>query len=472
MTLRDRIVGVDRKVPLLDGSLIPYINFDNAASTPPFKASLEAVNSFMEWYSSIHRGAGFKSRLASEVYDSSRAVVADFVGAEPSRDSIIFVSGTTDAINRLAFNFAYLLHPGEKVAISGMEHHANDLPWRRYGNPVRVPVSDEGIIDPDDLRAVLKKHKGTIRLFAVTGASNVVGTVVPVHDLAKICHEYDARILVDAAQLIPHCRVDMRAHDDPGHIDFLAFSAHKMYAPFGSGALIAPSDLLNRGDPAIWGGGAVATVAEDEVVWLEGPERNEAGSPNVAGVVAMAAAMKEFKSIGYEALQQTEEVLTQRFFNYVNARPEITVYGISDPKRINERLGVISFNIKNVHHALGAAILSYEGGIGVRNGCFCSHIYILQLLRVPEEERRKFRAQLREGLHASIPGAIRVSFGLYNTTEELDRLTVVLDSIIEGRYRGTYREDSVEGSFHPIGGPPDFRRYFDLWDFPKVRLQL
>jgi cysteine desulfurase/selenocysteine lyase len=462
MDLRHKIVGLNRQVPLLDGSTVPYVNFDNAASTPSFRSALDAVNSFMEWYSSIHRGAGFKSQLASEVYDSCREVVADFVGTDTSKDCIIFVSGTTDAINRLAFNFTYLLNPGEKVAISGMEHHANDLPWRRYGNPVRVPVSNEGTIDPDDLRRVLEQHKGTIRLFTVTGASNVVGTVVAIHDLAKICHEYDAKIMVDAAQYIPHCRMDMKPHDDPGHIDFLAFSAHKMYAPFGSGVLIAPHDIMNRGDPAVWGGGAVAAVAEDEVVWLKAPERNEAGSPNVAGVVAMAAAMKELNAIGYDELQKLEEAPTSRFLDYARSRPEVTVYGITDPGRMHQRLGVISFNIKDVHHALAAAILSYEGGIGVRNGCFCSHLYILQLLQVSEDIKRRFRRELREGLHTNIPGAVRISFGLYNSVEEVDRLVDMLDRIIERRYRGEYREDSMDGSYHPVDGKPDFDRYYTL----------
>jgi cysteine desulfurase/selenocysteine lyase len=296
----------------------------------------------------------------------------------------------------------------------------------------------------------------------VTGASNVVGTVVPIHDLAKICHEYDAKIMVDAAQYIPHCRMDMKPHDDPGHIDFLAFSAHKMYAPFGSGVLIAPHDIMNRGDPAIWGGGAVAAVAEDEVVWLKAPERNEAGSPNVAGVVAMAAAMKELNAIGYDKLQKIEETLTARFLDYARSRPEITVYGITDPDRMCQRLGVISFNIRDVHHALAAAILSYEGGIGVRNGCFCSHLYILQLLQVSEEVRRNFRKKLREGLHTHIPGAVRISFGLYNTLEEVDRLTEMLDWIIDRQYEGDYREDLTDGAYHPVVGKPDFDRYYKL----------
>jgi cysteine desulfurase/selenocysteine lyase len=458
LQLQERIVGWDRKVPLLNGRMVPYINFDNAASTPPLKVSLEAVNSLMGWYSSIHRGAGFKSQLASYIYDSTRDVVSDFVGADPERDAIIFVSGTTDAINRLAFNCT--LGPGERIAISGMEHHANDLPWRRFCSPVRVPVSNEGIIDPDEVRKVLIEHGGKVKLFAVTGASNVIGTLVPIHDLAKICHQYGAKIMVDAAQLVPHCAVDMKPHDDPAHIDFLAFSAHKMYAPFGSGVLVAPKEMLNQGDPAVWGGGAVATVAEDQVVWLESPERNEAGSPNVAGVVAMAAAMKELQRIGYGTLQKVEESLTRRFLEYASRRPEITVYGITDLQRLHQRLGVISLNIEGVSHALAAAVLSYEGGIGVRNGCFCAHIYLLQLLKVPDNEQRTIRTRLGIGQHSDIPGAIRVSFGLYNTMEEVERLTSVLDMIIEHGWKGDYRDDPRDGSFHPASGKPNFGKYY------------
>ncbi|KPL06136.1 hypothetical protein AMJ86_09800 [bacterium SM23_57] len=458
--LRERIVGWDQQVPLLDGRMVPYVNFDNAASTPPFRAVRDKVNSFLAWYSSIHRGAGFKSQLASEMYDSCRKVVADFVGADPERDAIIFVSGTTDAINRLAFNCS--LGSDERVAISGMEHHANDLPWRRYCCPVRVPASNEGIIDPDDLRKTLVKYGGKVKLFAVTGASNVIGTLVPIHDLARICHEYGAKIMVDAAQLVPHCRVDMKRHDDPEHIDFLAFSAHKMYAPFGSGVLIAPEETVNQGDPAVWGGGAVAAVAENEVVWLQAPERNEAGSPNVVGVVAMSAAMKEIDAIGYDIMENVEDALAQQFLEYMNDRPEITVYGISDPNRVDERLGVLSFNIEGVPHSLMAAILSYEGGIGVRSGCFCSHLFILQLLQIPEEQQEQVRSRLRKGYHTNIPGAVRVSFGLYNTSEEVTKLTGILDRIIEGRYHSDYREDPHDGSYHPSSGKPNFQQYFHL----------
>jgi selenocysteine lyase/cysteine desulfurase len=437
-----------------------YVNFDNAASTPPFKAVLKAVTSFFEWYSSIHRGAGFKSQLASEVYDSCRDVVADFVGADPERDAIIFVSGTTDAINRLAF--CCPLQADEKIVISHMEHHANDLPWRRFCNPVRVPVTDEGIIDPDDLRKILKEHSGKVKLFSVTAASNVVGTVVPIYELAGICHEHGVKIMVDAAQLIPHRRVDMKSHDDPQHIDFLAFSAHKMYAPFGSGVLVAPRELLDKVDPAVWGGGAVAVVAVDEVVWLKSPEREEAGSPNVGGVVAMAAAMKELKNIGYDSLKEAEEPLILKFLDYVNRRPEIIPYGITNPSQVGDRLGVISFNLQGVPHALVAAILSYEGGIGVRNGCFCAHPFILQLLKVPDDRQKEVRRRLVEGIRDSVPGAVRISFGLYNTPEEVETLIQVLDRIIEHGYHGEYRENSVDGAYYPIGEKPDFRSYFGV----------
>ena len=458
--LRNFIVGLDNQVPLLNGEITTYVNFDNAASTPSLKSALNAVCSFQEWYSSVHRGAGFKSRLASAVYDSCRDIVADFVGADLSRDAIIFCSGTTDAINRLACH--YPMESGGKIAISHMEHHANDLPWRRFQNPIRIPVSDEGTIDPQDLKDTLERHGGDIKLFSVTGASNVVGTLVPIHELATICHEYGAKIMVDAAQLVPHCRVDMKPLDDPGHIDFLAFSAHKMYAPYGAGVLIAPQEFLEQGDPAIWGGGAVAVVSEDEVVWLDSPEREEAGSPNVAGVVAMAAAIKTINATGYDTLEQVEQTLSRKFLEYLNSRPEISVYGISDTDRIKERLGVFTFNFDNMIHAQAAAILSYEHGIGVRNGCFCSHPFILQLLHVPETTAMEIRTWLKEGNHSSIPGGIRVSFGLYNTEQELDRLIHAMDEIIEGKYSGDYREDPKDGAFHPTSITPEYHRFYTI----------
>jgi selenocysteine lyase/cysteine desulfurase len=308
----------------------------------------------------------------------------------------------------------------------------------------------------------LEQHGGDIKLFSVTGASNVVGTLLPIHELATICHEYGAKIMVDAAQLVPHCQVDMKPPDDPEHIDFLAFSAHKMYAPFGAGVLIAPQDFLEQGDPAIWGGGAVAVVSEDEVAWLDSPEREEAGSPNVAGVVAMAAAMKTINAIGYDTLESVEEKLSRKFLDYLNSCPEFSVYGISDPNRINERLGVFTFNIDKLLHAKVAAILSYEHGVGVRNGCFCSHPFILQLLHVPETTATDIRTWLKEGNHSNIPGGIRVSFGLYNTEEELNRLIDAMNRIIEGKYSDNYREDPKDGAFHPTSITPEYHRFYTI----------
>ncbi len=458
--LRNLVVGLDNQVPLLNGETTTYVNFDNAASTPSMKSALEAVCSFQGWYSSVHRGAGFKSQLASAVYDSCREIVANFVGADLSHDAIIFCSGTTDAINRLACH--YPMESGGKIAISHMEHHANDLPWRRFQNPIRIPVSDEGIIDPQDLKNTLERHGGDIKLCAGTGASNVVGTLVPIHELATICHEYGAKIMVDAAQLVPHCRMDMKPPNDPGHIDFLAFSAHKMYAPYGAGVLIAPQEFLEQGDPAIWGGGAVAVVSEDEMVWLDSPEREEAGSPNVAGVVAMATAIKTINAIGYDVLEDVEHKLSRKFLEYLNSRPEINVYGISDTDRIKERLGVFAFNFEGITHAQAAAILSYEHGIGVRNGCFCSHPFILQLLHVPETAALEMHKWLKEGNRSNIPGGIRVSFGLYNTEEELERLIDAMDMIIEGKYSGDYREDPQDGAYHPVSVKPDYDRYYTI----------
>jgi cysteine desulfurase/selenocysteine lyase len=458
--IRQRIVGLDVKVPLLDGSRRPYVDLDNAATTPAFWDVCEALELFLPWYSSIHRGAGFKSGVATQAYDDARRVVASFFRADPATQVVVFVKNSTEAINKAARRIP--LDRDDVVLVSLMEHHSNDLPWRSQATVVHAGVMPDGGLDMDDLRRKLAQYGKRVKLLAITGASNVTGVINPIHELAELAHSHGARILVDAAQLAPHRRIHIGPAGDSGHIDFLVASAHKLYAPFGTGVLIGPEAVFAEGAPDYSGGGTVEIVTEDDVFWNSPPDRDEAGSPNVLGAVAMAAACRALEEIGMERLAAHEADLTRYTLAALAAVEGIEIYGDHDPDRAGQRLGVIPFNVKGLSHYLVAAVLSTEYAIGVRNGCFCAHPYILRLLQIPDPVAWSWRKQVMAGFREHLPGLVRVSFGCYNTHEEVDWLIGALRNIARGEIAGDYEQDRATGTFQERTFRPDFAAYFKL----------
>jgi len=457
---RERIVGLDRKAPLLDGRLVPYINLDNAATTPPLWDVLEAILRFLPYYSSSHRGSGFKSRISTAAYDEAHEIIGRFVGADMDSNTVIFGKNTTEAINKLAFRYPMRL---DSVVLSTMmEHHSNDLPWRRRAKVVRAKVTSEGRLDEDDVGRLLAQYGDRVALLTVSGASNVTGFVQPIHRLARKAHAVGARILVDAAQLAPHRRIDVKTDDDPEHIDFVALSAHKMYAPFGAGALVGPRGIFLQGAPEYQGGGTVELVTLGYVRWAELPDREEAGSPNVVGAIAMAMAAQAMMDAGMESLERYETALTAYALDRLRSLPEITIYGEADPRRIQERVGVISFNLGSAHHALVAAILGYEGGIGTRNGCFCAQPYVAGLLRDAETETAQWRRDPLAGDKSGKPGMVRISFGAYNNYDDVDALIEMLRRITRNEYRGQYYPIPESGEYKPVGYRDSMAEHFSL----------
>ncbi len=458
---RQLFVGLDTQTPLLDGSHRTYINFDNAASTPALKTVQKAVNDFLVYYSSVHRGTGFKSQLSTHAYEQSRRIVMEFLGANPEEHTCIFGKNTTEAINKLARRFPFT-EQRDVVLTSGMEHHSNDLPWRFAAHNVHVALTPDGRLDLEDLRAKLADYGSHVALVAITGASNVTGNINPIHQIAEWTHAAGAQIAVDCAQLAPHRKVDMKSLDDPAHLDFVTISAHKMYAPFGTGALVGRRDVFERGDPDLTGGGTVEIVTLDDVVWSGPPDRDEAGSPNTTGAVALAAAIRQLHAVGMEQVSQHEAELTRHALSELPGVPGIQVYGDHDPENAPDRLGVIPLSIGGLSHFLVAAVLGHEFGIGVRSGCFCAHPYILHLLGLSHAESQQVRTQMLSGDKSHMPGLIRASFGLYNTIEEVDVLVDSLKRIARGDYRGRYRQNTASGEFTLDGWAPSFDQYFQL----------
>lgn len=459
-TIRDQIVGLEVRVPLCTGTSTTPINFDNAASTPALKPVRETVNQFLDWYSSVHRGAGFKSQLATRTYEETRAIVGRFVGARPAQHLVFFGKNTTEVINILAQRI-----PFERNAVilcSQLEHHSNDLPWRRVAQVEHIRVDAMGQLDEEHYAQLLRRYAGRVRLVAISGGSNVTGAMPPVQRLAEQAHAAGAEIFVDCAQLAPHRPIMIGDLEDPAHLDYVALSGHKLYAPFGSGALIGRRDTFTGGMPSYVGGGTVRTVTDTHVEWADGPNREEAGSPNIVGAVALAAAVNALTAIGMDTIAQHEATLTAHALRRLAEVPGLKLYGDTDPARAHTRLGVIPLALAGVDHGLVATILSNEFGIAVRNGTFCAQPYLRCLLDQPDAVIDCGQASITAGGPSSMPGLVRISFGMYNTLEEVDRLAEALTLIAQGRYQGNYVRDPVSGAYNIPAWQPAFADYFTI----------
>jgi selenocysteine lyase/cysteine desulfurase len=423
------VVGEDVSVPLVGGGATRYANLDQAASAPALVAVWQAVNELMPWYSSVHRGTGFKSRVATEAYEAARGPVGQLVGARPD-DVVIFTRNTTDAVNLLA----RCLPEGTTVVTTLAEHHANLLPWRRQGAlELPVPASaDEALASLELALAALPA--GRPALVAATGASNVTGEVWPVGEIAALAHRYGARLFVDAAQLAPHRRVDVAGLG----IDWLAFSGHKVYAPFGAGALVGRPDWLASAVPYLLGGGAVGEVGELSATWAALPDRHEGGSPNVVGAVALAAACETLHDVGMDRVAERDKQLAHLLEQTLVAVPGVRVY--STWAGAVDRVAVRAFTVRGYSHAHVAAVLSAEHGIGVRSGSFCAHPL---LARLAEGE-----GSTAGGCSARLPGAVRASLGLGPGEEDLRRLRTALEQLVHEGPRWAY-VTGPDGSVQP-----------------------
>ena len=460
--LRDLIVGGHTLVPTLDGTLRPYINLDNAASTPIARAVKDKVDEFLEWYAAVHRGSGFKSQVSSLAYEQARERVAEFVGADLTEHVLIFVRNATEAINRCAGRIP--LEDGDVVLTSLMEHHSNILAWRRKCTHVEsISVDDFGAPILSDLDARLAAHKGKVKLVALSGGSNVTGVIPDIHSIARVVHQAGAQLLIDAAQLSPHRPINMGRMGTPESIDFLAISSHKMYAPMGCGALIGPRSAFEGNPPDMVGGGTVLFVSEEEEMWSGPPDSEEAGSPNVVGAIAMAAATRFLEHhLGWEAVIRHERALTSYALGKLNEIPGLTIYGPRDASLKEDRLGVIAFNLEKVDHQLTAAILSHEYAIGTRTGGFCAHPYLMRLFGVSHDRVHELREEVSCGDRRGMPGAVRISFGCYSSQDDVDALVGALWAIQSGEWRGDYRQNPLSGEYKPAESKTDPAGWFNL----------
>ena len=442
------LVGSGLLVPCLDGVDRPAVELDQAASTQAHPQALARVEEFLPWYSSVHRGAGFRSRRATAAYESARRSVLTFAGRDPDgSDVAIFCRNTTEAINQLAFRLRLASH--DVVVTTVVEHHANLLPWGRVATRRYVECTPDGTFSVDDVCEALDADPQPA-LLAVTAASNVTGWLPPIDEIIAAAHQRGVRVLVDAAQLAAHRPL-------PPTADFVALSGHKMYAPFGSGALIGPRSQFETGEPFLAGGGAVDLVGLDEVVWTTPPDREEAGSPNVIGAVALEASIGALTAVGWEAVAAHEDALVKRMaegllaIDGVHLLGPLGSAGEGTAHELVETLAVTTFTVEGMHHALVAARLSAEYGVAVRHGCFCAHPYVIRLLGLSEQVVHAYRDEVLRGDHRNVPGAVRASAGLGTSGLDVEALVAAVADLAGGSPPPVpYRQDPSTGDFFPV----------------------
>ncbi len=441
---RRQVVGVEHQVELLDGRRTTYVNLDNAAATPVLHSVQEAMRCAEETYAGPHRSSGYKARRTAELYEQARAAVLRFAGAEDGRRIAVFTKNTTEAVNKLAAEFP--LEPGDVVLLSEMEHHGNLLPWRGRAELAYLPLDAQARLNLAALPDMLERYGGRVRLVAICGASNVTGFVNDMQAAAETAHRFGAKIFVDAAQLAAHLPIRMGAAGDPRSIDFLSFTAQKLYAPYGVGVLISPKEFFREGAPDLKGGGAITFVSLEDVLWEDPPAREEAGSPNVLGAVALAAALRTMEAIGMERVAAREQQLLGYMLERLEEIPGLEVLG--SPSR-EERVGTVSFLVHGVPSRLVAAALDWEWGIGVRAGYFCANPYMMRLLGLSRQEVARLRDRVRSRGQGEVPAAVRVSLGLYNVEEEIDRLHDAIRAVRLGEFRGRYALEPATGEYLP-----------------------
>lgn len=372
------------------------VYLDNAATSQIPKFVEEKVRDFNEKErANVHRGVHTLGLRATNQYESSRQKVANFIGANNAKE-VIFTSGCTDSLNLVAASFGEQnIQAGDEILVSIMEHHSNLLPWQQLAKRKQaklnfIEINSDGLLDIENLKS---KISSKTRIVALTHVSNVLGTINPIKELTDLAHEKGAIVVVDGAQAVGHFPIDVAELN----VDFYAFSGHKMFAPTGIGVLYGKKDLLDKMPPYRLGGEMIANVTREGATWAEVPYKFEAGTPNIAGAIGLGAAIDYLQSLDFELIQKHEQELTSYALEKLKNVLGLTIYG---PQKGNGRIGVISFNLKNIHpHDLATAL--DLNGIEVRAGHHCAQPLMASL---------------------DTESTVRASLSIYNTKDDIDKL--------------------------------------------------
>ena len=373
----------------------PLVYLDNAATT---QKPRQVIDALVDYYSNtnanIHRGLHTLAEEATAAYELTRQKTADFIGASSPRE-VVFTRNTTESLNLLAYTLGARLRPGDEIILSALEHHSNLVPWQlvtqRSGARLRfIELDADGEFDIDQARTLFNQRT---RIVSIAHMSNVLGTIAPVAELSEMAHAVDATMIIDAAQSVPHLPLDVASLG----ADFAAFSAHKMLGPTGVGVLWGRQELLADLDPFLGGGEMISVVNREESSWAALPHKFEAGTPNIADVVAFGAALDYLSALGMQTVREHDHALTAYAMDRLSAIEGLEIYGPSDAER---RGAVVAFNYADIHSHDIATILD-RGGVAVRAGHHCAQPLMRTL---------------------AVPATARASFYIYNEMFEIDAL--------------------------------------------------
>jgi selenocysteine lyase/cysteine desulfurase len=444
-----KFIGLNTTYPTASGKRLTRLHLDGAASPLASEKAIETINRLLPHYSNTHSFVHSSAQISTKALEWAHQTVLKFLGADEQCYAPIFTgSGSTAAINRIARGL-HLARPERKmVLVSPMEHHANDLPHRQFGNdviylPLEGEGADSGVVDLQELRRLCKTHADEINYLAISSVSNVTGIRNPIKEICQIAHEFGVLVVVDGAQSVAHGPTELSDLD----VDFFVFSGHKIYTPMSPGVLVAKRALLKNLSGQDLGGGSVSTVSyyDYELVSNE-TEKEESGTPNIIGAIALAAVLDELRSFGLDNIQSKEIALMHQLIQSLSGIDEITIY--ADPEL--ERTGALAFNHSKLDHGLCAAILNDYFAIAVRNECFCAHPYVSSLLKdelwqldlsqVPEDQQECYINRKR--------GMVRVSLSLYNTQADVERLvnaiTLISSNLV---YYSEHYRANADGSY-------------------------
>ena len=461
--IQDSFIGRDTHYPLVDGSSGPRRYLDSAASTLMMVPAFEVAQKFLTHYASTHSELHYAAKGASQAYEWAHEKVLAFVGASPDQYSTYFAgSGATAGFNRVAAELSAKRPERDVVLVSEMEHHSNDLPHRKHnGQTVHLPLMGEGPsyggLDLEVVTEIVKKYGARINYLAVTGASNVTGSITPIHELAQLAHSVGAYLVIDASQMIAHAPVSMQTQTmDDADIDVLVFSGHKIYAPGSPGAVIAKTSILASTTPAELGGGMVDDVyLEKYMLSSVLPDREEAGTPNIVGAITLGAVLDVLLKIGMDKIREKEIHLIDLVWEKLSEIDDVNLYGPAPS--VLPRTGTITFNIQGFDHGLTAAALNDYHNIQVRNGCFCAHPYVREMLKPelwaldidPDAPNSEADVERKRGM-------ARASLGIYTTESDLLALVVAIKDLIARKEEilSVYVPEGSNGYRHSKYAPP------------------
>ncbi|MFC1665533.1 aminotransferase class V-fold PLP-dependent enzyme [Pseudomonadota bacterium] len=434
-------VGLNVEYRLADGRKTRRTYLDNAASTLQLGVVKKALENYLPYYSNTHTTVHFGGQLSNCVYQWAHDEVLRFVNADAENYACFFLgSGTTAGLNRVANTLKESRPDRDVVITSIMEHHSNDLPHRRhFKEVVHVPAvsvdNKLGCVDLDRLEQELVRYARRVNYISLTGVSNVTGVINPIHEIARLAHRYDTLLVVDAAHMGAHVPIQVSVPSDTNsNIDVLVLSGHKMYAPGSPGVVVTRKDLFLKGEPVEVGGGMVEDVHINHYLPVtKFPDREEAGTPNIVGAVALATAVYALRKIGMREIEARDHQLINYALETLKQVDRLIIYGETD-QNLCKRAGAVSFNIEQMDHGLVAAVLNDYFNISVRNACFCAHPYVREMItdNLSEIAGSLSDAEL-EALAEMHRGMVRASVAIYNTTKDIDDLGNALNKISRQR---------------------------------------